>query len=245
MRRQPWPRSPVRVQQPVSTHPVPSPGARLSGPSGVRPLRCPVAWVHRPGSGVRPSGVHPSGVQPSGVRPRPSGRVRLVPYQAVALGTGRCGKTTRTMGTGPGPLWAAPSSSGSGRRPSRPGPRRRRRGHPWSAGLSVADPGRVGWGRRPGLTLASRAGQAGMPSARCRRLRCGHGRKPQRKVAAPGREAAVLGLGGRPPCVVVVAPAARVDGPGGTDGLAGGDGRAAPARPRQPASVPGLLPTAL
>jgi hypothetical protein len=53
----------------VSTHPVPSSGARLSGPSSVRSARCPVTWARRPGSGVRPSGVHPSGVRPSGVAP--------------------------------------------------------------------------------------------------------------------------------------------------------------------------------
>jgi hypothetical protein len=81
--------------------------------------------------------------------------------------------------------WTAASSSGSGRRPSRPGHRRRRRGHPWSAGLSAADPGRVGCGRRPRLTLAFWAGQAGVPRARDRRRRCGHGRRPQREVAAP------------------------------------------------------------
>jgi hypothetical protein len=75
---QPWRRSPVPVQ-----HACP-------------PIRFRVR-VRRPGPAVRPSGVHPSSVrpcgvhlssvQPSGVRPRPSGRVRLLPPQAVALGT--------------------------------------------------------------------------------------------------------------------------------------------------------------
>jgi hypothetical protein len=204
------------------------------------PVRCPVAWVCRPGSGVRPSGVRPVRCPAVWCPPRPSGRVRLVPIRRWRLGTGRCGKATRTTGTGPGPLWAAASSSGSGRRPSRPGRGRRRRGHAWSAGLSMADPGRVGCGRRPGLTLASWAGQAGVRSARRRRLRGGHGRRlPHRpRGCRPG-------LGGRPLCVVAVAPPARVNGPGGADGLAGGDKRAAPARPRLAASVPSWLPAAL
>jgi hypothetical protein len=94
--RQPWRRSPVRVQHgcPPIRFRRPGPGcpARpVSGPPGVRSARCPVTWARRPGSGVRPFGVHPSGVRPSGVHPPvrtcPSG-----PHQAVALGTGRCGK---------------------------------------------------------------------------------------------------------------------------------------------------------
>jgi sugar/nucleoside kinase (ribokinase family) len=52
-------------------------------------VRCPLTWFRRPrDTAVRPSGVHPSSVQPSAVRPRPSGRVRLVPHQAVAWGPG-------------------------------------------------------------------------------------------------------------------------------------------------------------
>ena len=62
-------------------------------------------------------------------------------------------------------------------------------------------PGRV-W-RRPCLTLASRVGQAGVRSARRRRLREGTG------GGCTGREAAVPGMGGRPLCVVVEVPAAR------------------------------------
>jgi hypothetical protein len=77
--RQPWRRSPVRVQHgcPPIRFRRPGPGcpARpVSSPPGVQSARCPVTWARRPGSGVRPSGVHPSGV-------RPSGRVRLVPIR--------------------------------------------------------------------------------------------------------------------------------------------------------------------
>ena len=118
------------------------PARPVSGPSG----GCPVAWVHRPWSGVRPAGVHPSGVQPSG------------PHQAVAFGDRPMRQGSPHHGNGPRSLWAAALSSGSGRRPSRPGRGRRRRGHAWSAGLSVADPG-----------------QAGVRSARRRRRREGTG----------------------------------------------------------------------
>jgi hypothetical protein len=143
----------------VSTHPVPSSGARLSGPSSVRSARCPVTWARRPGSGVRPSGVHPSGVRPSGVAPvRPD--VSVWSPSGGGIGDRPMRQGNPHHGSGPRSLWAAASSSGSGRRPSRPGRGRRRRGHPWSAGLSVVDPGRVGRGRRPCLTLASRVGQA-------------------------------------------------------------------------------------
>jgi hypothetical protein len=177
--RQPWPRSPVRVQHAVSTHPVPSSGARRSGPSGVRSVRCPVTWVRRPGSGVRPSGVHPSGVQPSGVHPpsvwSPSGGG--VGGQADAARQPPSRELAQV-------LWAprrrAARSTAEPARTRATPPR-----SPMAGGLSGADPGRVGCGRRPRLTPASRAGQAGMPSARRRRRRCGHGRRPQREVAAP------------------------------------------------------------
>jgi hypothetical protein len=67
-------------------------------PSGVRPVRCPVTWVRRPGvrrsgrllstrpvstpSSVRPCGVHPSNLQPAGVRP-------VGPDASVSSHTGR------------------------------------------------------------------------------------------------------------------------------------------------------------
>jgi hypothetical protein len=225
------------------THPVPSPGARLSGPSGVRSARCPVTWVRRPGSGVRPSSVRPVRCPAVWGRPRPSGRVRLVPHQAVAFGDRPCGKATRTTGTGPGPVGCRVverlgSTAEPAQTPATP-PR-----SPMVGGLSVADPGRVGCGRRPRLTLASRARQAGVRSARRRRLRQGTGggrsaRLPHRPRGCRPRDGWATTVRG------VVALAARVDGPGGADGLAGGDGRAAPARPGLAASIPGLLPTAL
>jgi hypothetical protein len=104
--------SPVGVQHAVSTRPVSASGIRRSGrsvssPSGVRSpglvVRGPAvrpSAVHP--SSVHPSGVHPSGVQPAGVRPRPSGRVRLVPPQAVALGTRPVQRATVTTRTGRG-----------------------------------------------------------------------------------------------------------------------------------------------
>jgi hypothetical protein len=88
--RQRWRRPPVRVQPAVSTHPVPSSGARLSGrPVSARPVSR--HWVRRPGSGVRPSGVRSVRCPAGWCPPRPSGRVRLVSHKAVVLGTGRGG----------------------------------------------------------------------------------------------------------------------------------------------------------
>jgi hypothetical protein len=208
---------------------------------GVHPSRC-----RRPGSGcpvrpvsgslgssrVRPSAVHPSSVQPSAVRPRPSGRVRLVPCQVVALATRPVRRATVTTGSGRGPC---------GR------PRRR-------AARSTAE---QAWGRRcRGRALGSRdvGGRPGpgwvRAAARTRRAT---------RRARPTCGAPVAGgarwprlphscrpvLGGRPRCVVVVEPAARVGGPERADGRADGDRRAAPARPRLAAAAPGSLPTAL
>jgi hypothetical protein len=152
-------RRPIRFRRPgLAVRPS---GRLVSGP-----VRCPVARVCRPGSGVQPSGVRP-------VRPDASSG----PHQAVAFGDRPMRQGNPHHGNGSRSLVGAASSSGSGRRPSRPGRGRRRRGHAWSAGLSMADPGRVGCGRRPGLTLASWAGQAGVRSARRRRLLGGHGRR--------------------------------------------------------------------
>ena len=200
--------------------PRPACGVHLSGPSGVRPVRCPAV-------GVRPS----------------VGRVRLVPIRRQRLGTGRCGKATPTTGTGRDPDGL---------------PRRRAARVDGRAGPDAGDAagvahgrravgggpgGRVGCGRRPRLTAERPAARpaCGAPSAAAALW---HGSRPQRGCHT-GRVAAVLVMGGRPRWVVVVEAAARVDGPGGADGHAGGDGRAAPARPRPPASDPGSLPTAL
>lgn len=167
----------------------------------------------RPAGGVHPSGSvrpgpggparpvpGPSGVQSPGFIVRDPASGRLVSTPSVR--THPSGSPSGGGGLGqadaarqPAPRERAQVPVGGrvverlGRRPSRPGRRRRRRGHPWSAGRSVADPGRVGCGRRPRLTLASRPGQAGVRSARRRRLREGTG------GGRTGREAAVLGMG--------------------------------------------------
>jgi hypothetical protein len=221
---QPWCQWTVGVHRGVSTHP----DVVVRGPA-VQSVRCPVTWS-RPGSGRLLS--TPSSVQPSAVRPRPSGRVRLVPRQVVALAARPVRRATVTTGSGRGPC---------GR------PRRR-------AARSTAE---QPWGRRcRGRALDSRdvGGRPGpgwvRAAARTRRAT---------RRARPACRAPVAGgarwprlphscrpvLGGRPLWVVVVAPAAYVDGPGGADGRAGRGGRAAPARPRLATSVPGLLPTAL
>jgi hypothetical protein len=237
----------------VSTEPVSSSGIRRSGPSSVQPVRCPAAWVRRPGSdgravryppsphpsGVRPSNVQTAGVRPSGVR-RPSGRVRLLLCQAVAV-------EPRSIRPGhPAPRervkspWAvAPSSGWVDGRGLDAGDAaqlaRRRVG-------SAADPGRVGSGpaalaRRPG-----RPGRRAQP--RGWRLRCSAGAGGG--AGLPHRPRGWRpGLGGRPRWVVVAAAAAGVDGPARATGRAGGDGRAAPARPRLAAGAPGALLTAL
>ena len=241
--RQPGRRSPVGVQQAVSTHPVPSSGARLSsrlmsGPSGVQ---SPGFVVRDPAPGhlVSTPPVSSPLVSTPSIRTRPSGPIRRWRWDRPRRhGNPHHGNGSRSLG-------AAGSSSGSGRRPSRPGRRRRRRGHPWSAGRSMVDPGRVGGGRRPRLD----AGLPGQARPACGAPVAGGGARAREEAAArgcrTGRQAAFLGMGGRPRCVVVVAPAAGVDGPRGADGRAGGDGRAAPARPRQRASAPGSLPAAL
>jgi hypothetical protein len=261
---QPWRRSPVCVQHAVSTHPVPSSGsgcpavwcaARLvSSPSAVQPVRCPVTWVRRPGPTVRPSGVHPSSVRPCGVhlssvQPLVSAPVR--PDASVSShlrrwrwGPDGCGGATCTTGTVEVPVAAAPSSgSVNGRGLDDRG--RRYRGCALVGGVSAADPAGLGeGGGGHACPLPDQTGQAGVRSARGWRLRCGHGagcsaRLPHRwRGCRPG-------LGARPRWVVVVEPEVRVNGPGRADGLAGGDGRAAPARPRLAASLPGSLPTAL
>ena len=112
-------------------------------------------------------------------------------------------------------------------------------------GVSAADPaglGEGGGGRA--CPMPGQAGQAGVGAPVAGGCAVGTEQAAARGCRT-GRVAGVLGLGGRPRCVVVVEPAARVDGPGRADGLAGGNGRAAPARPRLAASIRGLLPTAL
>jgi hypothetical protein len=238
--RRPWRRSPVFGMR------CPPIRSVVRGPA-VRPVRCPARpvsgrLVRRPGSGVRPPGVHPSGVQPAGVRPRsvrtrPSG-----PHQAVALGTGQGGTAPLPRERGQVPVDCRVvqrlESTAEQARTQATAPRSRMVG-----GLSVADPG-------PGWVRAAAALDAGLPG------------RPGRGAVRPS-PAAARGTGGgrrarwphrprgcrpragwRPRWVVVVRPAARVGGPGGADGLAGGDGRAAPARPRLAVSAPGSRPAA-
>jgi hypothetical protein len=227
-------------------------------PSGVQPsgVRSPGFVVRGPAvrtvgvhpSSVQPSGVHPSGVQPSGVQPvwcppRPSGRVRLLPPQAVALGNqmGAAGQPAPRERVEV-PVAAAPSSgSVSGRGLDDRGRRCRGRGR-WGVGGVPAGLGAGGGGRA--CPLPDQAGQAGMRSTRGWRLREGRGAGASARLLHRQRGCR-RGLGGRPRWVVVVAPVARVGGPGGADGRAGGDGRTAPARPRPAAGATGLRAAAL
>jgi hypothetical protein len=125
-------------------------------------------------------GVHPSGsvVRDPAVRPvrcpaRPSGRVRLVPIRRWRLGTGRCGTASSTTARTRVPVGCRVTE----RLGSTAEPARTRAAAAFDAGLP--------------------AGQARAPSARRRR------RHEAREEAAArggrsGREAAVLGMGGRP-----------------------------------------------
>jgi hypothetical protein len=147
----------------------------LSSPSSVQPVRCPVTlgsssgvqrssrpvsspsalrspWFVVRGPAVRPSAVHPSSVLPSGVHPiRPDASV-WSHGRRWRWGPGRCGGQ-------PAPRERVEVLVGFrvverlGRGPSRPESERRCRGHALSGG-SVADPGRVGCGRRPRLPAA-------------------------------------------------------------------------------------------
>jgi hypothetical protein len=148
--------------------------------SGCPAVRCPVTWGRRPERpavgrllSTRPASSRllsiPCGVQPSGVRPRPSGRVRILPPQAVALGTQV--EEAETRATLPTSGW-----SGGGRWRTR------------AAGLGGGRGGRA-------CPLSDQAGQAGAPSAPRRRLRGGHGSRLQREVAAPATWLASSGWG--------------------------------------------------
>jgi hypothetical protein len=259
---QPWHRSPVDVRhacppirdrrpgsgsQPSSVQPVQCPARPVSSPSGVQspgvvvrvsgdpavccpPVRCPALWcppVQRPAGWCPPHQSAASVSSPTG-RWREPRSVRRAP---VTTGTDRVAgglprrravrSTAQQAGAADGRCCRVRGlvSGGVG---GGPGP---------------------GWVWRRRCPLRDQAGQAGVPSAPSLRRRCGTGGL-RCEVAAP---AAWLpsGLGGRPWWVVVVGPAAWVGGPGGADGLAGGDGRAAPARPRLAAGAPGSWPAAL
>jgi hypothetical protein len=200
-------------------------------PCGVRPA----GFIVR-GSGGPAVCRPPSGVRPSAVRP-------VCPDASSWSHPGRCARQPSPQEPSRS-RWAAAPSSGSvdgraglGRAPL-PSPRVGQ----WGSVANLA--GVVAGRRRPRVTLSDRAGQAGVRSAR----RCGGAVARERAAARGGRAcrvAAALGLGGRPRWVMVVAPAVGVDGPARADGLADGDGDAAPARPRLTAGVPGSLPAAL
>jgi hypothetical protein len=92
-------------------------------PSGVQPVRCPVTWGCRPGSGG-PDGWCPPVQRPAlwcpavrcpAVRcpPRRSGRVRLLPQRAVALGSRPVRRGTHHHRNRSRSRWAAAPSSGS------------------------------------------------------------------------------------------------------------------------------------
>jgi hypothetical protein len=241
---------PIRFRRPVSGCPAVWCAARPVS----SPVRCPVTWVRRPGSGG------PAVRCPPVQRPA----VWCPPIQRPAL---RCPPpSVRTRPSPPTSGGGVGDQMGAERQPA---PRERvevpwrpRRGAARSTGRGLDDAGdatevarwSVGFRRRtrPGWVRAVAAALARCPTRQARPA-CG---APVAGGCAVGTEqaaargcrtggvAAVLGCA-RPRCVVVVAPEVRVDGPGRADGLAGGDGRAAPARPRLAASLPGSLPTAL
>ena len=187
-------------------HPMPSSGIRrssrqVSSPSGVQPSGVQPSGVRSSSRvqgpagccpPVQPSGVHPSSVQPPAVHPCPSGRVRLLPHQAVVLGT----------------------------RPARWGHRHHRNGARslWAAAPS-GDPvdGRAGLGR---ATLPrSHVGQWRVGGGPGRLGEAAAALDPAERPGGPGRRAErpwlAAALWARPRCVVVVEPDAGWRGPMG------------------------------
>ena len=180
------------VHRPGSGPPaVGCPARPVSRPSGAQPLRCPVTRVRRPGSGD-PAGCRPPvrcpprllstravssppvsspllSTHPASSRllsACPSGRVRLLPSPAVALGPGSGGRATVTTATGRGPGgW--PRRRAAGRRPSSPEGRAtppRSRGD--QSGGRWRTRARLGAGGGRPCPLRDQAGQAGVRSAR-------------------------------------------------------------------------------
>ena len=176
--------------------PRPACGVHLSGSvvrgPAVRPVRCPApSGVQSPGSSSRircpavwcpPVRCPALWCPPPSVRTRPSGPP-----------SGGGGWGSADAARQPAPRERAQVPVGCrvverlGSTASRPGRERRRRGHPWSAGRSVADPGRVGCERRPGLTLAS-PGRPGQPADR-----------PSQAAALWAREEAAAEVAAPPP----------------------------------------------
>jgi hypothetical protein len=202
-------------------------GRPASSPSGVQRVQCP----------ARP--VSSRLLSAPSVRTRPSH-----PTRGGAVGTqvGAAGNLHHGNGLSPGglPHFGAARSTAEQAR-TRAALPRSRVGH-WG---SVADPGRVVGGRRPRVS-AERPGRPGRRTERRRwRLRCGHGSRLQREVAAAAAWPPPSGWVGDHGAWWSWVPDAGVAGPERARGLAGGDGRAARARPRLAAGAPGSLSAAL
>jgi hypothetical protein len=137
-------------------------------PSGVRPVRCPVTRVRRPGPAIRPAAVQrlalccPPVRCPAVCCPPPSVRSRPSPATSgVALGPGRGGRATVTTGTGRGP-GGLPRRRAAGSTAQQAWTRAtlpRSRGGQWGVG---GGPGWVGGRRRPRVPAA----QPGRPGRR-------------------------------------------------------------------------------
>jgi hypothetical protein len=177
------------VQHAVSTHPVSASRIRLSsrplsGHLGCRPESPALGRL----LSTRPLSTRPVSTRPLSSRPvsAPSGRVRLLPPQTVAVGPGRGGRATVITGTGGGP-WGCRAVDGSinGRGGRDAGDAAK---VAVAGGRSVADPGRRGgcgpW--RPRLP-AERPGRPGRGAER-----------PSRAAALWAREQAAA-RGGRMP----------------------------------------------
>jgi len=217
----PWSTRPAgtpRRRSPVSTHAVSTHPVLASGIrlSG-RPVSGHLGSSSR-ASGGRTAAVHPSRVQPSAVHP--------CGVQPSAVCPRRSGRV-RLL---PLRRWRGDQVEVAGR--------------PWPP-----EPVEAPVAAEPSTarsTVAEARTRARLPTSRwsvgvrwrTRAAGLGAGRGSR-------RVAAVIGLGARPRWVVVAEPDGRVGGPGGARGGAGGDGRAAPARPKPTASVPGSLPAAL
>jgi hypothetical protein len=175
-----WRRSPVGVHHVVSTQRFGCPGPAVqpssvwpSGVQRVQPVRCPAVWCLPV---QRPAGCCP---------PRPSGRVHLVPPQAVALGTRSRRRATCTTGTSRGP-GGCHVVERLGRRPSRPTGRRRCRGHALVSGVSAGPgPGCRRAAATARARLSDQAGHTGARSVRGWRRRRGQGSRSRRELAAP------------------------------------------------------------
>jgi hypothetical protein len=194
----------------LSGHPV-------SGPSGVQ---SPGLVVRDPASG-RLVSTRPVSSRPVSTPVRPGASV-WSPIKRGVWGQADAARQPPPRERVEVPM-AAASSSGSGRRPSRPGRATPPRSRMVGRGCR--------WRTRPGRVRAAAALDAGLPGRPGRRaerpVTSGCARARQEAAARgcrTGRVAAALGMGGRPRWVVVVEAAARVDGPEGPMGVEAGMG---------------------